>query len=149
MAAFRMIEGKPHKPAWEQDKDNDGQWHAMDNTISDILEKKKKSKKSEHQWHQEDLEASSDHLELQSGPARRYFDLKNMTQCRQHLHHGNEWMTMGRIVKIRRIYREVQILPTGANPFSISSGKKEKRAQSQQAGTKVNKSASNMKKKRA
>ena len=133
-----MIEGKPHKPAWEQDGINGG-WYAMDNTISDILEKKKKSKKSEHQWHQEDLEASSDHLELQSGPARRYFDLKNMTQCRQHLHHGNEWMTMGRIVKIRRIYREVT--------FSISSGKK-KQAQRQQAGMKANKSASGKKKKK-
>jgi hypothetical protein len=141
MAAFRMIEGKPHKPAWEQDKDNDGQWHAMDNTISDILEKKKaniKKKESEHQWHQEDVVKKADESEP-AEPARRYYDLNNKTQCRQHLVHGNEWMTVSRIVKIRRIYREVT--------FSISSGKK-KQAQSQQAGMKVNKSASGKKKKK-
>ena len=133
------IEGNFYKPTWEQEGTNGG-WSALSNNISDILEKKAniKKKESEHQWHQEDVVKKADESEL-AEPARRYYDLNNKTQCRQHLVHGNEWMTVSRIVKIRRIYREVT--------FSISSGKK-KQAQRQQAGMKANKSASGKKKKK-
>ena len=102
-----MIEGKPFKPSWENDAALGG-WYAMDNKISDILEKKKKEK---YRWHMKEVPTNS----------RHYYDLKNMTQYIQHLtpvYGGNEWKTItgndgsGNTIgmgdwKMRRIYQEV------------------------------------------
>ena len=90
------IAGKLYKPSWEHDGDK-GEWYVMNDTLIDILE----NKPADILWHQTVVPNAT--------PARRYYDLKNMTQCRQHLDATtNEWMTVSRIVKIRRIYREVR-----------------------------------------
>ena len=138
-----MIEGKPHKPSWESDA-RIGGWYAMDDTISDILEKKKKAK---YRWHMKEVPLS-----------RHYYDLKNMTQYIQLLD-GNEWKTItgndGSTDcigmdewKMRRIYREVTKWKhyreaTKRKQAGMKDKKTEKR---KQAGMKVKKSMKQVKK---
>ena len=117
------IEGKKHKPQWEYDKEG-GYNNAMAEEISGILEEKKQAN---IQWHSSRINESSTGIQR-----RRFYDLKNMTQCDQDLVDGDEWKDRFRLVKIRRIYREVTLID------------KDKKKRTRQAD-KVKKSASSKK----
>ena len=136
------IKGKAYKASWEQEG-KQGEWYAMDDTLSETLEKTRPSAKA---W-QCQIKNRPDEPN-NTEPARRYYDLKNMTQCRQHLVHQNEWKTVSRIVKIRRIYREITVI-TNADKWQVANDKANQSAsdkkKGQQAGTKVNQSASGKK----
>ena len=121
------IEGKTHKPEWEYDGLK-AEWNAMDEEISGILEEKRQANV---QWHSKRIKESSTGVQR-----RRFYDLENMTQCDQNLVDGDEWKDRFRLVKIRRIYREVTLI----------DDKDKKKKRTQQADKKVKKSRSQVKK---
>ena len=114
-----MIDGKPFKPSWENDAALGG-WYAMDNKISDILEKTYK-KKEKYRWYMKETTTMKDMRSTVGITERHYYDLKNMTQYIQinsAYDGGMNWKTITgndgstnsigmEDWKMRRIYQEV------------------------------------------
>ena len=123
-----FIEGIPHKLSWEMDGINGGDWWAMEEGISGILEKNKN-------------DGAKTHVTSLGPSLRRFYDLEMMTQCRQRLVDGNEWKLDSRLVKLRRIWREVQHQQAGVKVKSAMKVKKKSAMKVKKSAMKVKKSS--------